>query len=120
MPIAKKPAAWKGTDEALKAVQVAFDVELAVMDAVRTAAFLNEVSPSDQIRRLLQLPTAAAPKRPRLTVTLGGEDYALLAARYGLDPDDRLSIKERVTAELITFAQDNPALPRKTAMRQKK
>lgn len=119
MPIAKKPAAWKGTDEALKAVQVAFDVELAVMDAVRTAAFLAEVSPSDQIRRLLQLPTAERPKRPRLTVTLGGEDYALLAARYGLDPEDRLAIKEQVTAELIAFAEQHPALPRKAALRQK-
>ena len=30
----RKPARWKSTDEALKAVQVAFDVELSVMDAV--------------------------------------------------------------------------------------
>jgi len=29
----------------------------------------------------------------------------LLAVRYGLDSQDRLSIKERVTAELIRFAQ---------------
>ncbi|MBH9576948.1 hypothetical protein [Inhella proteolytica] len=115
----RKPARWKSTDEALKAVQVAFDVELSVMDAVRTAAFLNEVSPSDQIRRLLQLPTAERPKRPRLTVTLGSEDYALLAERYGLDPEDRLAIKEQVTAELITFAEQHPALPRKAALRQK-
>lgn len=119
MAIAKKPAAWRSSDEALKAVQVAFDVELSVMEAVRTAAFLNEVSPSDQIRRLLQLPTHERPVRPRLTVTLSGEDYELLAARYGLDAQERLGIKERVTSELIDFAASNPAPRRKSAARQK-
>lgn len=104
MTVAKRPARWKGSDEAIKAVQVAFDVEQAVMEAVRSAAFHNDVSPSDQIRRLLKLPTHERPKRPRLTVTLSGEDYELLGARYGLPADDRLAIKERVTAELIRFA----------------
>jgi hypothetical protein len=104
MSVARKPARWKGSDEALKAVQVAFDVEEAVMHAVRTAAFHNNVSPSDQIRRLLALPTAERPKRPRLTVTLSGDDYALLARRYGLPAEDRLTIKEKVTEELIRFA----------------
>jgi hypothetical protein len=102
--LARKPASWKSSDDAIRAVQVAFDVESTVIEAVRHAAFQNEVSPSDQIRLLLQLPTAERAKRPRLTVTLSGDDYALLAQRYGLDPDDRLTIKERVTAELIAFA----------------
>ena len=109
----RKPARWKGSDEALKAVQVAFDVEHAVMDSVRFAAFHHEISPSDQIRRLLQLPTSERPVRPRLTVTLGSEDYALLGERYGLDPQDRLAIKESVTRELIAFAEQHPA-PRRT------
>ena len=102
----RKPVRWKGSDDAIKAVQVAFDVEEAVMDAVRSAAFHNNVSPSDQIRRLLSLPTAERPKRPRLTVTLSADDYALLGQRYGLPADDRLTIKERVTEELIRFAAE--------------
>ena len=101
----KKPARWSSSDQALRAVQVAFDVEGAVLDAVRRAAFENHVSNSDQIRMLLALPTADKPKRPRLTVSLSPADYELLAERYGLDSQDRLSIKERVTAELIEFAQ---------------
>ncbi len=105
MTLARKPASWKSSDEAIRAVQVAFDVESTVIEAVRHAAFQNEVSPSDQIRLLLQLPTAERTKRPRLTVTLSGDDYTLLAQRYDLDPEDRLSIKERVTAELIAFAE---------------
>jgi hypothetical protein len=104
-PAVRKPARWAGSDDAIKAVQVAFDVEEAVMDAVRAAAFDNHLSTSDQIRQLLQLSTASRPKRPRLTVSLTGADYELLASRYGLPPDDRLAIKERVTEELVSFSR---------------
>ena len=104
MNVRRKPARWAGSDDAIRAVQVAFDVEQAVLEAVRTAAFHNQLSTSDQIRRLLALPTTTKPVRPRLTVSLNGDDYALLAQRFGLDPEDRLGIKERVVAELIRFA----------------
>jgi len=104
MTVRQKPARWTSSDEAIRAVQVAFDVEEAVLQAVRQAAFENHLSNSDQIRKLLDLPTAEKPKRPRLTVSLSPADYELLARRYGLAGDDRLTIKERVTAELIAFA----------------
>jgi hypothetical protein len=103
--VTRKPARWSGSDDALRAVQVAFDVEQAVMDAVRTAAFHNNLSTSDQIRQVLQLSTASRPKRPRLTVSLTAQDYEVLAERYGIAPDDRLAIKERVTQALIQFAK---------------
>lgn len=102
--VTRKPARWSGSDEALRAVQVAFDVELAVMDAIRTAAFHNNLSTSDQIRQVLDLSVSTRPKRPRLTVSLTAHDYALLAQRYGLDETDHLAIKERVTQDLIRFA----------------
>jgi hypothetical protein len=105
MTVRRKPSRWKGSDEAIKAVQVAFDVEEAVLDAVRTAAFRNNLSTSDQIRHLLDLSTATRPKRPRLTVSLSAADYEVLAGRYGLSVDDRLAIKEKVTEELIRFAE---------------
>jgi hypothetical protein len=101
----RRPARWEGSDEAIRAVQVAFDVEEAVLEAVRKAAYDNNLSSSDQIRRLLDLPTATRPKRPRLTVSLSSADYELLAARYGVAPEERLAIKEKVTEELIGFAQ---------------
>ena len=105
-PAPRKPARWQGSEPALRAVQVAFDVEAAVMEAVRVAAFHANVSTSTQIRSVLDLPVAARPKRPRLTVTLDGADYELLAQRYGLAPDDRLGIKEAATRELIAFVQN--------------
>lgn len=104
MSVKQKPARWQASDAAIKAVQVAFDVEERVLETVRRSAFEENRSNSDQIRHLLGLPTASRPKRPRLTVSLTATDYLLLAERYGLSSDDRLAIKERVTRELIDFA----------------
>ncbi|MDR1463434.1 MAG: hypothetical protein LBI68_09925 [Azoarcus sp.] len=100
----RKPARWSGSDAALQAVQVAFDVEAAVLEAVRRAAFENNISNSDQIRLILGLPASHRPKRPRLTVTLTLDDYETLGVRYGLPAEERLAIKECVTRELIGFA----------------
>lgn len=104
MAVQRKPPRWQSSDQAIQAVQVAFDVEETVLDIVRRSAFEANRSTSDQIRFLLGLPTANRPKRPRLTVSLTPADYATLAERYGVSPDDRLAIKERVTRELIDFA----------------
>lgn len=104
MTVQRKPPRWQSSDDAIRAVQVAFDVEEAVLETVRRTAFQANRSTSDQIRFLLGLPTASRPKRPRLTVSLTPADYETLAGRYGLPSDDRLAVKERVTQELIDFA----------------
>ena len=121
MAAPRKPLRWQGSDNALRAVQVAFDVEEAVMEAVRVAAFEANVSTSTQIRDVLGLPVPAErPKRPRLTVTLSGDDYALLAERYGLPDDDRLAIKEAATRELMAFTAPPPPSLGPPARRKKK
>lgn len=120
MSLTRKPARWQGSDDAIRAVQVAFDVEQTVMEAVRLAAFQNHLSTSDQIRLLLELPTSSRPKRPRLTVSLSGADYELLSSRYQLPADDRLAIKERVTQELIAFAQEGDTAPPKRVTSSKR
>lgn len=105
MTVARKPPRWQSSDRAIRAVQVAFDVEQGVLDAVRRAAFEHNRSTSDEIRHLLDLPISGRPKRPRLTISLTTDDYAMLGARYGLEESDRLGIKEQVTRELIAFAE---------------
>ena len=102
-PAPRRPERWQGSDTALRAVQVAFDVSEAVMESVRVAAFQDNVSTSTEIRKVLGLPTGERPKRPRLTVTLSAEDYALLGQRFGIAAEDRLAIKEVATRELIAF-----------------
>jgi hypothetical protein len=115
-PAPRKPVRWQGSEPALRAVQVAFDVEEAVMEAIRVAAFHANVSTSTQIRSVLNLPVAARPKRPRLTVTLDAADYTVLASRYGLVPDDRLGIKEAATRELIAFVEQVPQVAPSAAL----
>lgn len=119
-PTKKTPTRWQGSAHALRAVQVAFDVEQAVMESIRVAAFHENVSTSTQIRSVLGLPVAAPAKRPRLTVTLDEADYRLLAQRYGLEPDDRLGIKEAATRELIAFVAPPPPPPPPPSARRRK
>ncbi|XZG71598.1 hypothetical protein ACTSKR_06995 [Chitinibacteraceae bacterium HSL-7] len=104
--MSKVPERWQRSERAIRAVQVAFDVEDRVLQAVRRAAFDAGVSNSDQIRRVLGLPTTERPKRPRLTVSLSDDDYRELAQRYGLEEDQRLEIKEQVLQALMAFAQE--------------
>lgn len=106
--MARSASRWSESDAALRAVQVAFDVERQVIDAVRYAAFENRLSPSDQIRKILGLPCTSKPVRPRLTVTLSDADYAILAERFGLAVDDKRKIKDALHEALINFAKKQP------------
>ncbi len=101
------PSKWQASKKAMRAVQVAFYVDEQVQNKIRQEACLNGMSPSDMIRQITQLPVSAPPKRPRLTASLNKDDYALLAQRYDLDPEDTLEIKRRVMQELIEFATED-------------
>lgn len=101
----KIPEKWQSSVRAAKAVQVAFDMDERLQYQIRREALDNGLSPSDQIRHILTLPTAAKPKRPRLTVSLSSEDYAYLAERYGLEPGQQLEIKHRVMDELLAYSR---------------
>lgn len=99
------PKAWTGSDKAIRAVQVAFDLEEKLHHAIRRAACIKGISPSDQIRLIVDLPTSRPARRPRLTASFTETDYSTLADRYQLDKNDRLEIKKKVMEELIAFAQ---------------
>lgn len=109
MTVKRPPERWQRSEDAIRAVQVAFDVEEGVINAVRKAAFESGLSTSDQVRVVLGLTVIRQPKRPRLTVSLSPDDYAELGARYGLDPADKLAIKERVITDLIRFSESGEA-----------
>lgn len=100
---------WASSDDAIRAVQVAFDVEMQVIEAVRYAAWENQLSPSDQIRKILDLPCVSKQVRPRLTVTLNDVDYALLAARFGVPAADKRAVKDALHQALIAFTEQHPA-----------
>jgi len=95
-----KPEMWKDEKKAIKATQVAFDISTEAQKNLKLMATQNDLSPSDQMREILGLPRKK-PVRPRLTISLTVEDYKLLADLYGLDPEDKLAIKERAAKEII-------------------
>ncbi len=96
----KKPELWKNEKKAIKATQVAFDISTEAQKRLKLMAIHNDLSPSDQIRQILGLPSKV-PVRPRLTISLSAVDYKILAKHYGLDPEDRLAIKEQAAKEII-------------------
>ena len=104
MPHSKLPEKWQQSAKVVKAVQIAFDMDSKLQYSIRRSALDKGVSPSEQIRHLLELPTHKKPKRPRLTVSLSGEDYQLLSKRYDIPASEQLEIKKQVIEELTQFA----------------
>ncbi|WP_448211284.1 hypothetical protein [Colwellia sp. MEBiC06753] len=103
----KIPEKWQSSVKAIKAVQVAFDLDEKFQMAIRREALEAGLSPSDQIRTILGLPTSKRPKRPRLTVSLSATDYELLAEKYNLAPEQQLEIKKKLMEDLLSYVESN-------------
>ncbi|MDO6489593.1 hypothetical protein Q4506_04560 [Colwellia sp. 4_MG-2023] len=97
----KMPEKWQSSIKAIKAVQVAFDMDEKIQLSIRKQALDAGLSPSDQIRDILGLSINKRPKRPRLTVSLAPEDYQVLAEKYNLKAEQQLEIKRKLMDELI-------------------
>jgi len=100
-----KPNLWENETKAIKATQVAFDISTEAQKKLKLMAIHNDLSPSDQMRQILGLPSKK-PVRPRLTISLSLDDYEILAKHYQLDPEDKLAIKERAAIEIIENVLD--------------
>jgi len=98
------PKKWQQSAKVVKAVQIAFDMDTKLQYSIRRSALDKGISPSEQIRHLLDLPTHKKPKRPRLTVSLSTEDYQQLGKRYQIPAEQQLEIKKSVIEELTKFA----------------
>ncbi len=98
----KIPDKWQSSVKAIKAVQVAFDMDEKIQLSIRKQALEAGLSPSDQIRDILGLPINKRPKRPRLTVSLAPSDYEILAEKYQLTAEDQLEIKKKLMDDLIS------------------
>lgn len=85
--------------KALKAIQVAMDLESRTAKSIKIQAVLEDLTPQDYMRKILGL-SYKSPKRPRLSVSLSEEDYQILAKKYQLDGKDHLAIKKALISEL--------------------
>ncbi|WP_077285664.1 hypothetical protein [Cognaticolwellia aestuarii] len=102
----KLPEKWQSSIKAVKAVQVAFDMDEKIQLSIRKQALEAGISPSEQIRDILGLPTNKRPKRPRLTVSLSADDYQLLAEKYDLQAEQQLEIKKKLMDDLINYVNN--------------
>ncbi len=105
----KKPELWSEEKKAIKATQVAFDISTEAQKQLKLLAINNDLSPSDQMRQILGLPSKK-PIRPRLTISLSADDYIILAQQYGLDRNDKLAIKERAAKEIINLVMKKDSI----------
>jgi len=85
---------------------MAFDLSNDIQRAFRISAALQDMTSSDMVRKVLQLPYQKNRARPRLTISLKDEDFERLAWKYDLEPQDRASIRRRVSEDLQTFARN--------------
>ena len=96
---------WSKEEQAVQAVQVAFDLSNDIQRSFRVAAAMQDMGTSDMVRKVLHLPYRKKRLRPRLTLTLKDTDFEVLAERYGLDPSDRATIRQKVSEELRRFSE---------------
>lgn len=82
------------------------DLDALVARRVKVMAALDDMTPQDYMRRALDL-NFKSPQRPRLSLSLGDEDYQRLGQRYGLDPDQKTEIKRRIIAEVEKLARED-------------
>jgi len=101
-----KKAKKSSSTDAIKAIQVAFELRAGVPDFIREVAAKNGLTPSDQIRSIIGLSYRKA-KRPRLTLSLARQDYEILGKRYKLDADERELIRKKIQDEIVTFHKNN-------------
>jgi hypothetical protein len=94
------PANWTQSDKSIRAVQVIFELGLEQSRTLRINAIEQDLSPSDYIREIVDLPRKK-PIRPRLSISLSQEDYEILATRYQLAPDKKEQIREKIKEEIL-------------------
>jgi hypothetical protein len=87
---------WEKQREALKKIQITFELMQSVDREIRIEAAETGESPSNVIRKVLGL-DVNPPVRPRLGVSLSEDEILGLAKRYNVDPSDRKNLVRRAT-----------------------
>ncbi|QTL36176.1 hypothetical protein C3B51_05565 [Pseudoalteromonas rubra] len=101
-----KQAKWQRQERALRATQMAFDLTTEVQKSLKKQAIDEELTPSDMIRKILDLEVKSKKTRQRLSFNLTDEEIALLAQRFGVDPTDKRAVKQQVASLLINRYTD--------------
>jgi hypothetical protein len=101
----KLPEKWKSEEKAIKAIQLAFDLDEKVQYTLRREALECDINPSERIRQILGLESNKIPQRPRLSISLRPQDFSYLAKKYDINKDNKKDIKHRATLELQEYVK---------------
>ncbi|WP_226899298.1 hypothetical protein [Pseudoalteromonas maricaloris] len=85
---------------------MAFDLTTEVQKSIKKQAIDEELTPSDMIRKILDLEVKSKKTRQRLSFNLTDEEIALLAERFGVDPHDKRAVKQQVANMLLSRYSD--------------
>ncbi len=99
------PEKWKKEEKAIKAIQMAFDLDEKIQYIIRREALDMDINPSERMRQILGLNTNKLPQRPRLSISLKPEDFDILANKYQVDASDKRAIKQRASMEIQQYAK---------------
>jgi len=102
----KLPEKWQAEEKAIKAIQLAFDLDEKVQYTLRREALECDINPSERIRQILGLESNKTPQRPRLSISLKPQDFYYLAQKYDIDKDNKKNIKHRATLELQKYVEN--------------
>lgn len=96
-----KETKWQRQEQAVRATQMAFDLTSEVQKAIKKQAIDDELTPSDMIRKILNLDVKSKKTRQRLSFNLSDEEISQLGIRFGVDPSDKRAVKQKVADILI-------------------
>lgn len=105
----EKKSKWQRQEQAIRATQMAFDLTSEVQKRIKKQAIDEELTPSDMIRKILQLDVKSKKTRQRLSFNLNDDELAELANRFGVDVEDKRAVKQQVADILITKFSKDPA-----------
>ncbi|TMO59165.1 hypothetical protein [Pseudoalteromonas aurantia] len=96
-----KQTKWQRQEQAVRATQMAFDLTSDVQKSIKKQAIDEELTPSDMIRKILQLDVKSKKTRQRLSFNLNDDEIAELATRFGVRANDKRAVKQQVADILI-------------------
>ncbi len=93
--------ALSSSSKTVKTTQVAFNLDIDGRKRLRIEGAMDDMTPSDKARETLGLKLNTKKARSKLILNFTEEDFKLLAKKYGVDPEDKLAIRDKASEEII-------------------
>ncbi len=93
--------ALSSSSKTVKTTQIAINLSAESRKKLRIEAAMDDMSPSDKARETLGLNLNTKKMRSKLILNLTEKDFKFLAGKYGVDPEDKLEVRDKAAEEII-------------------